>query len=357
MDVRVVRRRFERAQPPGAPRGRRSRDGPPQLRDHGPALGRVGGADRNGDERQAEGRLLAHPRKGGMGTGRDLRRGPERRHRGPQGPGRRRDGPGPWWSRLRQVADPPRPRRRVPAVDGPDCDRRRPQPIRGPHGAPEARGRRRATLPKRSPRTSPGAEAMSHTGAVTDHAQRGTNLASIHRVGRSVPSGRRQRMTSSAGLFRAVTAAEARRQEVTFVVQDDGPVGLDGVRVKFDDERVVSDAGLMLLATLAARLGIEECAQRFVRLPPKRPGAGNAGRKVLSLIFAMALGADSIDDCDVLRSGRTRRLLGGWVAAPATLGTFLRAFTFGHVRQLDRLLGEALTRAWRAGAGPATGGW
>jgi Transposase DDE domain group 1 len=152
-----------------------------------------------------------------------------------------------------------------------------------------------------------------------------------------------------------VTAAGAWRQEVTFVVQDDGPVGLDGVRVCFDDERVVSDAGLMLLATLAARLGIEELAQRFVRLRPRLPGAGNAGRKVMSLIFAMALGADSIDDCDVLRSGRTRRLLGGWVAAPSTLGTFLRAFTFGHVRQLDRLLGEALTRAWQAGAGPGDG--
>src|SRR5438094_634111 len=111
----------------------------------------------------------------------------------------------------------------------------------------------------------------------------------------------------------------------------------------------------MLLATVAARLQIEESAQRLVRLRPKRPGAGSAGRKVMSLIFAMALGADSIDDCEVLRSGRTRRLLGGWVAAPSTLGTFLRAFTFGHVRQLDRLLGEALTRAWRAGAGPGDG--
>jgi hypothetical protein len=152
-----------------------------------------------------------------------------------------------------------------------------------------------------------------------------------------------------------VSAAGARHQEVTFVVQDDGPVGLDGVQVKFDDDRVVSDAGLMLLVAVAARLGIEELAQRVVRLRPKRPGAGNAGRKVMSLIFAMALGADSIDDCDVLRAGRTHRLLGGWVAAPSTLGTFLRAFTFGHVRQLDRLLGEALTRAWRAGAGPGDG--
>ena len=60
------------------------------------------------------------------------------------------------------------------------------------------------------------------------------------------------------------------------MVQDDGPVGLDGVQVKFDDERVVSDAGLMLVAMLAARLGVEESAQRFVRLRPKRPGAGCA---------------------------------------------------------------------------------
>jgi hypothetical protein len=138
-------------------------------------------------------------------------------------------------------------------------------------------------------------------------------------------------------------------------VQDDGPVGLDGVQVSFDDERVVSDAGVALAATLAARLGIEALADRFVRLRRDRPGAGNAGRKVMALVFAMALGADSIDDCEVLRAGRTRRLLGGWLPAPSTLGTFLRAFTFGHVRQLDRLLGECLTRAWAAGAGPGEG--
>jgi hypothetical protein len=96
------------------------------------------------------------------------------------------------------------------------------------------------------------------------------------------------------------------------MVKDDRPVGLDGVEVVFDDERVVSDAGLMLAATLAARLGIEALAQRLVRLRPKRPGAGNAGRKVMSLIYAMALGADSIDDTDVLRAGRaaTARWLG-----------------------------------------------
>src|SRR5215207_3204368 len=75
----------------------------------------------------------------------------------------------------------------------------------------------------------------------------------------------------------------------------------------------------------------------------------------MALIFAMVLGADSIDDCEVLRAGRTKRLLGGWIPAPSTLGTFLRAFTFGHVRQLDQLLGETLVRAWRAGAGPGDG--
>src|SRR2546425_1535452 len=147
-------------------------------------------------------------------------------------------------------------------------------------------------------------------------------------------------------------AAGARRQEVTRMVQDDEPVGLDGVRVVFDDDRVVSDAGIALVATLAERLQIERLVGRFVRLARDRPGAANAGRKVMALIYAMLLGADCIDDCELLRAGRTRRLLGGWLPAPSTLGTFLRAFTFGHVRQLDRVLAEALCRAWASGAGP-----
>ena len=139
------------------------------------------------------------------------------------------------------------------------------------------------------------------------------------------------------------------------MVQDDTAVGLDGVKVEFDDERVVSDAGVMLAATLAQRLGIEALAHRLVRLRRDRPGAANPGRKVMALIYAMVLGADSIDDTGVLRAGRTRRLLGGWLPAPSTLGTFLRAFTFGHVRQLDKLLAESLERAWKAGAGPGDG--
>jgi len=139
------------------------------------------------------------------------------------------------------------------------------------------------------------------------------------------------------------------------VVQDDRAVGPDGVQVAFDDERAVSDAGVMVVATLAQRLGVEALAGQLVRLRRDRPGAANAGRKVMALIYAMVLGADNIDDCTVLRAGRTRRLLGGWIAAPSTLGTFLRAFTFGHVRQLDALLGRSLERAWKAGGGPGEG--
>lgn len=151
-----------------------------------------------------------------------------------------------------------------------------------------------------------------------------------------------------------MTAVAACGQEVTFVVHDDAAVGLDGLDVVFDDERVVSDSGIVLVATLAGRLGIEDLARGLVRLRADRAGAANAGRKVMALVFAMLLGADSIDDCALLRAGRTRRLLGGWVPAPSTLGTFLRAFTFGHVRQLDKLLGDTLARAWQAGAGPGS---
>ena len=125
----------------------------------------------------------------------------------------------------------------------------------------------------------------------------------------------------------------------------------DAMRVLFDDERVVANAGVLLPALLADRLGIEGLVEETVDLGDCE-GAANPGRKVMSLVSAMCLGADCIDDCDVLRSGQTRAVLGHAVAAPSTLGTFLRAFTFGHVRQLDRVLAETLSRAWAAGAGP-----
>jgi hypothetical protein len=138
------------------------------------------------------------------------------------------------------------------------------------------------------------------------------------------------------------------------MVHVDGPVGLDGVAVAFDDKRAVADAGIVLVATLAGRLGIAALVDERVDLG-ERDGAGNEGAKVMTLVAAMALGADCIDDCDVLRSGRTADVLGHRVMAPSTLGTFLRAFTFGHVRQLDRVLDQALGRAWGAGAGPGEG--
>jgi Transposase DDE domain group 1 len=128
---------------------------------------------------------------------------------------------------------------------------------------------------------------------------------------------------------------------------------LDAINVAFDDDRSVADAGVLVAATLARRLGIEALVNECVDLG-RRVGYFRPGRKVMSLVHAMLLGADSIDDCDVLRSGRTGRVLGHRVMAPSTLGTFLRAFTFGHVRQLDRVLGLLLARAWKAGAGPGT---
>jgi len=114
-------------------------------------------------------------------------------------------------------------------------------------------------------------------------------------------------------------------------------VRLDSVGVEFDDERLVANAGIMLTATLAQRLGLGRLVDETVDLG-ERPGAAQPGRKVLSLVCAMALGADSIDDCDILRAGGTEALLGHRAMAASTLGTFLRSFTFGHVRQLDRVI-------------------
>lgn len=128
----------------------------------------------------------------------------------------------------------------------------------------------------------------------------------------------------------------------------------DSTAVVFDDERAVANAGVLLPALLASRLGIEALVDESVDLG-ECSGAANPGRKVMTMLSAMALGADCIEDCDVLRSGQTAAVLGHRVVAPSTLGTFLRDFTFGHVRQLDRVLGEALKRAWAAGAGPGDG--
>jgi Transposase DDE domain group 1 len=131
-----------------------------------------------------------------------------------------------------------------------------------------------------------------------------------------------------------------------------GPASLDSVKVQFDEQRLVSDAGLLVTATLADRLGIEELVNESVWLGYGVPGAATPGRKVMSLVHGMLAGADSIDDMNVLRAGSTSLVLGHRAMAPSTLGTFLRAFTFGHVRQLDQVLDRTLARAWETGAGP-----
>jgi len=120
-------------------------------------------------------------------------------------------------------------------------------------------------------------------------------------------------------------------------------VVLDQVDVAFDDERSVAGAGLLLPATLAERLGIQQGAEQLVDLGD-RPGAARPGRKLLTLVHAMVAGGDCIDDVELLRCGSTQAVLGHRVMAASTVGTWLRAFTFGHVRQLDRVCGEILGR-------------
>jgi hypothetical protein len=129
---------------------------------------------------------------------------------------------------------------------------------------------------------------------------------------------------------------------------------LDQLDICFDDTHAIANAGLLLPATLAQRLGIEQAADQVIDLG-QRPGAAHPGRKLLTLVHAMIAGGDCIDDTDVLRCGATSQVLGHRVMAPSTIGTFLRTFTFGHVRQLDRLCEQILQRAWAAGAGPGDG--
>ena len=125
----------------------------------------------------------------------------------------------------------------------------------------------------------------------------------------------------------------------------------DRIRIAFDDHRLVANAGLILPATLARRLGLPELVHNHLDLG-RAPGRANTGDKMMTLVASALAGGDCIDDADVLRTGGTARTLGGTVKAPSTLGTFLRSFRWGHVRQLDRVSRELLARAWAAGAGP-----
>ena len=122
----------------------------------------------------------------------------------------------------------------------------------------------------------------------------------------------------------------------------------DRIQIACDDHRLVANAGLLLPVTLAHHLGLGELVDRHVDLG-RSPGRANAGDKMLALA-----GGDCIDDDDALRTGGTADVIGCAVKAPSTLGTFLRGFRWGHVRQLDRVSRELMARVWVAGAGPGS---
>ena len=108
----------------------------------------------------------------------------------------------------------------------------------------------------------------------------------------------------------------------------------------FDDPNLVSCGGLAPVAALAEQCGLGQLLERHLTVPGT--AGANASAKACSVILGMVAGADSIDDLDLLRHGGMRRLLPD-VRAPSTLGTFLRAFRFGHVRQLDAVAARLLT--------------
>src|SRR3954449_12672694 len=112
---------------------------------------------------------------------------------------------------------------------------------------------------------------------------------------------------------------------------------------RFDEDNLVSDAGLVPLLGLAEQTGLAEIIAEKVSIKTSRikSGAANPAPKLLTVIARMCAGADSIDDLDVLRAGGMSILFDG-VYAPSTLGTLLREFSFGHARQLESVLREHL---------------
>jgi len=112
-----------------------------------------------------------------------------------------------------------------------------------------------------------------------------------------------------------------------------------GVTAVFDDPNLVSCAGLAPVLELAERAGLQDLVGEHVRIG--KLGGANARLKVTALVAGMIAGADSIEDMGLSRHGAMNRLFTG-VRAPSTLGTFLRTFTFGHVRQLDAVASRLL---------------
>src|SRR5690242_14988345 len=97
----------------------------------------------------------------------------------------------------------------------------------------------------------------------------------------------------------------------------------------FDDRNLIGYAGLVPVLQLAQRAGLHDLVDAHLTVRSPNPVA-----KSTSVVTGMLCGADSIDDLDVIRHGGMSRVFDD-ARAPSTLGTFLRSFTFGHVRQLD----------------------
>jgi len=112
------------------------------------------------------------------------------------------------------------------------------------------------------------------------------------------------------------------------------------VSASFDDPNLVSAAGLVPVMKLAEKAELRELADRWLSVPTDK--GANAGLKVASIVGGMVAGADSIDDMALLRHGGMGKLSTACYA-PSTLGSFLRAFTFGHVRQLDAVASRFLS--------------
>jgi hypothetical protein len=107
----------------------------------------------------------------------------------------------------------------------------------------------------------------------------------------------------------------------------------------FDEPNLVSAAGLVPVMALADRAGLSKLADKQLSVPTDK--GANAGLKICSLVAGMVAGADSIDDMALLRHGGMGKVLPAGYA-PSTLGSFLRTFTFGHVRQVDAVAARFL---------------
>ena len=112
----------------------------------------------------------------------------------------------------------------------------------------------------------------------------------------------------------------------------------DRIQIAFDDHRLVANAGLILPATLALRLGLPQLLRKHLDLGGA-PGRANTGDKMMTLVPSVLAGGDCIDDADVLRAGGTARVLGFTAKAPSTLGTFLRSFRWRPPPRLHRCAG------------------